>query len=212
MPKSLSVLPTGETIISRQIRMFRELGIPKVIVVVGFKCHAIMEANPDVFFRYNPLYYITNTSKSLLRAIEDLDGDVVWANGDVVCDRSVIEDVVNFPGNCVAVQHASCGEEEVKFSLSEHGTVNGISKVLTDARGEAVGVNKVQAQDLPLFIESLRRCRDDDYFEKGIEQILDHTRIWPVDVTDQRCIEVDFAADWEQAKALFARQNLATVA
>ena len=205
MPKSLSVLPTGETIISRQIRQFRELGISQIIVVVGFKCQAIMEANPDVFFRYNPIYYITNTSKSLLAAIEDLDGDVVWTNGDVVCDRSVIEKVVNYPGNCVAVQHARCGEEEVKFSIGDQGTISGISKELTDAKGEAVGVNKIQGLDLSLFIESLRRCRDDDYFEKGIEQVLQHIQIWPVDVTSQRCIEVDFDADWEQAKVLFTR-------
>jgi len=209
MPKSLSVLPSGETILGRMISTLRTVGVSKIVVVVGFKAHVIMESHPDVYFRYNPFYYITNTSKSLLCAVEDLDEDVIWANGDVVCDRGVIEEVVDYPGNCVAVQRAKCDDEEVKYTVGESGAINAISKEVSRGLGEAVGVNKIVRRDLGLFTESLRRCRDEDYFEMGIEKILDGVQVWPVDVTRHRCIEVDFSADWERAKVMFAERKQA---
>src|SRR6056297_2461183 len=83
-PKSLVKLPGGERILGRQIRILREKGIRQIFVAVGFKMDLIMEEFPNVYYRYNPFYYITNTSKSLLCILEDLDDDVIWLNGDVI--------------------------------------------------------------------------------------------------------------------------------
>ena len=47
-PKSLSLLPGGERILGRQIRIYRELGIKEITVVVGFKKELIMEEFPQV--------------------------------------------------------------------------------------------------------------------------------------------------------------------
>ena len=44
-PKALTLLNAGETIFSRQLRIFREFGLT-VMVVVGFKKDLIMEADP----------------------------------------------------------------------------------------------------------------------------------------------------------------------
>lgn len=205
LPKTLSILPTGETILGRQIRIFRELGVREVFVVVGFKKTLIMEQHPDAFFRYNPLFYITNTSKSLLCAVQDVDDDVIWANGDVVFDPEVVRGVMQTPANIVAVDRKKCGEEEVKYRTGDSGEVVAISKNITDGEGEAVGVNKVLAAHLPALRRALERCQDQDYFERGMEfMIQDKVPFQPLDVSEHRCIEVDFPEDWQTAQAMFA--------
>jgi len=91
------------------------------------------------------------------------------------------------------------GEEEVKYTLREDGAIAELSKTVEHARGESVGVNKIIASDVPLLIEMLEGCDDNDYFERGIElAIARGLKIHPVDISDFLCIEVDFAEDLEQ--------------
>lgn len=206
LPKTLSILPTGETILGRQLRIFRELGIREVIVVVGFKKNLIMEQHPDAYYRYNPIYYITNTSKSLLCALADADDDIIWANGDVVFDPAVVKAVIETDANIVAVDKKKCGEEEVKYTTGPDGTITAIAKTIENGEGEAVGVNKVLAPHIPALREALARCDDDDYFERGLEYMLSrNVPFTPIDISEHRCIEVDFPEDWKQAQQLFLK-------
>ncbi|TVM15335.1 phosphocholine cytidylyltransferase family protein [Oceanidesulfovibrio indonesiensis] len=204
-PKALSILPTGETIMGRQIRLFREAGIREVVVVVGFKKTLIMEQHPNAYYRYNPVYYITNTSKSLLCAIEDLDDDVLWVNGDVVFDPGVIAGVIDADHNVIAVDRKKCGDEEVKYRTNGSGTIIAISKTIENGEGEAVGVNKVLAAHVPALVRSLELCEDQDYFERGLEYMIrDKVAFRPLDISEHRCIEVDFPEDWQEAQQMFA--------
>ncbi|MFV0346949.1 MAG: NTP transferase domain-containing protein [Halodesulfovibrio sp.] len=205
-PKSLSVLPYGETILGRQIRILKELGIHEIIVVVGFKMTLIMENFPQVYYKYNPNYYLTNTSKSLLCAIENLDDDILWMNGDVVFDKVILKEVLGATEhNLICVDTKNCGEEEVKYTLNEQGFISAISKQVKHAAGEAVGINFIRKIDLPRFAEGLRACEENDYFEKGMEIIIDdNIKFRPVDISMHKCIEVDFEEDWVSAQKSFS--------
>lgn len=203
-PKSLSVLPSGERILERQIRIFRELGIREIHVVVGFKKTLLMEEFPEVLFRYNPVYYITNTSKSLLCGLRDLDDDVLWANGDVVYDPEVVQALLRGGGNAVAVNRTRCGAEEVKYRTDADNRIVAISKQVADPEGEALGINFVSRAGLPALVRTLTACADDDYFEKGLEMVIEETPYHSVDISTYRCIEVDFEADLAEARRLFA--------
>src|SRR4051795_11771510 len=81
LPKPLTPLDDGRTIIAQQLDNVREVfgADARVVIVVGFKLDAIMEAVPDVLFAYNEDYSETNTSKSLLKALRNsVDGPVIW--------------------------------------------------------------------------------------------------------------------------------------
>ena len=203
-PKSLSTLPSGERILGRQIRILREMGIREIHVVVGFKKTLLMEEFPEVLFRYNPVFYLTNTAKSLLAALRDLDDDVLWTNGDVVFDPEVIHHLLAAGSSAVAVDRKRCGTEEVKYATGESGQITAISKEVEGAEGEAVGVNLVRRGDLPALIQALQACSDDDYFEKGLEMLVSQTPYMAVDISAHRCIEVDFESDLVEARRLFS--------
>ena len=77
-PKGLTSLNNGETIFSRQLRIFRKFGLT-IICVVGFKKDLVMEADPNLLYVYNANFDTTGTSKSLLCALRHIDHeDVLW--------------------------------------------------------------------------------------------------------------------------------------
>ncbi len=206
-PKSLSVLPTGERILGRQIRLLREAGIDAITVVVGFKMALIMEEFPDVYYSYNPIFYVTNTSKSLAWGLRHLDDDLVWLNGDVVFDPEILRALLDAPrANIVCVDKKRCGEEEVKYASGPDGAITRISKQVEHPEGEALGINLMRQESLPAFKKGLAACEDMDYFERGLEHMIEAgEKLVPLDISAYRCVEVDFAADWELARQLFAQ-------
>ena len=202
-PKCLNQVG-GQTILGRQLRILHGLGIKEIIVVVGFKKNLIMEHYPEPLYKYNPFFFQTNTSKSLLMALENLDDDVIWVNGDVVLDAQVIQDVASSEFNAAAVDQKRCGPEEVKYTADIHGNLTEISKQVTVPLGEAVGVNKIMQHDLSLFRACLRECKNEDYFEKGMELALRKDVVFKtIDISRYRCIEVDFEQDLYQAQEMF---------
>ena len=203
IPKPLTTLADGETILARQLRLLREgFDRPQISIVVGFKKDMIMEAHPDVGYVYNERFGETNTSKSLLRGLlQTGDDPVLWMNGDVVFEESLvstlapaIRDDVSF----VAVNHAEVDDEEVKYTLDGDGSITALSKGVPTARarGEAVGINYVSGSDKSHLVARLADVADDDYFERGIEMTIDRDdRRWvPLDVAGF-CVEVDFESD-----------------
>lgn len=205
-PKSLSILPTGERILGRQIRLLREAGIRTITVVVGFKKSLIMEEYPDVYYSYNPIYYVTNTSKSLLHVTRHMDDDIIWMNGDVVFDPEILHKALSAPAaNLVCVDKKRCADEEVKYRVNAQGNIVELSKTVAHPQGEAVGINIIRKAAVPDFVRALEQCNDMDYFEKAVEICIQQGSVWqPLDISTHRCIEVDFLEDWEAAQKLFS--------
>jgi len=206
-PKPLTELGGGHSIMHQQISKLREAmpGI-RITVVVGFKRDLIMEAFPDVLFAYNELYDQTNTSKSLLRALElSAPGGVLWLNGDVVFHEQILERVtplMDQDTSFVCVNTAAVGEEEVKYTVDEAGNIRDLSKRVADPLGEAIGINFVSAKQKSLLISALQDVDDNDYFERGIEVAVaeDAAQFQPVDISDLYAVEVDFEEDLTRAR------------
>jgi choline kinase len=135
--------------------------------VVGFKKDLIMEADPDIFYAYNPNFDTTNTSKSLLCALKHIDDkDVLWINGDVVFEPEIIERILLEEGSSVAVNNARVGREEVKYTVDDQGFINAISKDIKNPLGEALGINLIQSKYLAAFKKKLLIVDNQDYFER----------------------------------------------
>ena len=179
------------------------------MIVVGFKLEAIIERFPEATFVYNELYDQTNTSKSLLKALRASgDGGVLWMNGDVVFDPNVLTRVtplMDAGQSFVVVNTSKVSDEEVKYTLDADGFIDQLSKQVTPALGEAVGINFVSAADKAALIARLDEVGDQDYFERGIEFGIerDGLKFKAVDISDLYAVEVDFAEDLERANELF---------
>ncbi|WP_129338261.1 NTP transferase domain-containing protein [Cellulomonas endophytica] len=207
LPKSQTLLRDGRTIMRQQLDNLRSALGPavRVTVVVGHQATVIMQAHPDVRFAYNELFDATNTSKSLLRALETSPpGGVLWMNGDVVFDPRALRHVqpwLERDETFVCVNTEAVGDEEVKYTVDAAGYVCELSKTVRDGLGEAVGINYVSAADKAVLVEELRACDRTDYFERALETAIARRgmRVLPVDVSMFDVVEVDFEDDLARA-------------
>ena len=200
-PKPLTKLKNGESILERQVVYLSEyLGVNNIIAIVGYKKDLIMELFPNLLYVYNNFYDTTNTSKSLLAGLQKIENeDVLWLNGDVVFEKELLPQIIKCSKSCMAVNTNSVGEEEIKYNVFEDENIKEVSKTTSPALGEAVGINKVMASDLPLFKANLEKCDDQDYFEKALElSIQDGMKIMPININKYLCMEIDFEDDLEQ--------------
>lgn len=209
-PKPLTVLSNGQSIMERQIKNIAcYFNFHDINVIVGYKKDLIMEKFPDVSYIYNQIFDQTNTSKSLLMALQKHEQEsVLWMNGDVVFDERIFDELkpyIEAEQSFVCVNNQEVGEEEVKYTLDDAGYINEISKQVQNGLGEAVGINFISQTDIATLVQRLEACEANDYFEKGIEEAIekDGIKVKAVDISKYNCLEVDFVEDLEQANRLF---------
>jgi choline kinase len=207
LPKPLTELADGRTIMGQQFDNIRHAfgDAAHVTVVVGYKLEHIIEAFPAASFVYNEQYDQTNTSKSLMRALQaSAPGGVLWMNGDVVFDPTALERaalMVAREQSFVSVNTAKVSDEEVKYTTDAEGYIRELSKTVKGGLGEAVGINYISRDDKAMLLRHLKRVDDQDYFERGLELAIAQERmlVEPLDISDLYAVEIDFAEDLERA-------------
>ncbi len=207
LPKPLTELSDGRTIMQQQFDNIHHAfgNAAQVSIVVGYKLEHIIEAFPQASFVYNEQYDQTNTSKSLMRALQaSAPGGVLWMNGDVVFDPTALERaaiLVARDQSFVSVNTAKVSDEEVKYTVDAEGFIRELSKTVSGGLGEAVGINYISRNDKAILLRQLKRVGDQDYFERGLEVAIeqDGIRVEPLDISDLYAVEVDFAEDLERA-------------
>lgn len=205
-PKPLTPLADGKSILEHQLENIAAiLPLDNVLVVVGYRKELIMDTFPGLLFVYNAQYASENTSKSLLKALRKVDDDVLWLNGDVVFHPDILKKVKALGKTSMVVNVGQVGEEEVKYRLDNRGRICEVSKSVSEPKGEALGINFVQAKDVPLLMQGLESCQPNDYFEKGIEACIGKgMEVWSVPVDQMQCTEVDFPEDLDRANRYLA--------
>jgi choline kinase len=207
LPKPLTELSDGRSIMRQQHDNIRAAfgAEARITTVVGYRAETIVEAFPHVDYVYNDRYDQTNTSKSLLRALNATGrSGVLWMNGDVVFDPRVLGRAIAHierDQSFVTVNTSKVSDEEVKYTTSPEGFIKELSKTVVGGIGEAVGINYISAADKKAFIRHLSSVDDQDYFERGLELAIaeDGLLLEPMDVSDLYAVEVDFAEDLERA-------------
>lgn len=207
LPKPLTELSDGRTIMRQQFDNIQHAfgSRAKVTIVVGYKFEHIIDAFPDAEFVYNEQYDQTNTSKSLMRALQaSSGGGVLWMNGDVVFDPRALDRAAKMVArdqSFVSVNTEKVSDEEVKYTTDAEGYIRELSKTVKNGLGEAVGINYVSRADKAALLRQLSRVGTQDYFERGIELAIEHDRLRfePVDISDLYAVEIDFAEDLERA-------------
>lgn len=207
LPKPLTELSDGRTIMRQQHDNIRAAfgDNARITTVVGYRAETVVEAFPDVDYVYNERYDQTNTSKSLLRALQATGrGGVLWMNGDVVFDPRILGraiELIERKQSFVTVNTAKVSDEEVKYTVTAEGFINALSKTVRGGIGEAVGINYISAANKRAFMAQLGRVDDQDYFERGLELAIAENGLLlePLDISDLYAVEVDFAEDLERA-------------
>ncbi|MDI6698854.1 MAG: phosphocholine cytidylyltransferase family protein [Candidatus Saccharicenans sp.] len=210
LPKAMVRVDSRRAIIDYQVENLKAFIPPEnILVVVGFKKELIVASHPELNYTFNERFAVTNTSKSLLKGLSQMDEDVLWLNGDVIFDRALIPKILSVGCSCVLVDDKKCGLEEVKYRTDGGGFITEISKQVEAAEGEALGLNLVARDDLESLRKHLELVGDNDYFEKAIENyiIQDKGRFLAVPAGGLFCHEVDFPEDLKRVRAYLANDR-----
>lgn len=210
VPKPLTILKDGKNILDYQVEKISNfIPIDDIFIVTGYKKEMIMEKHPELLYIYNNEYDRTNTGKSLLRALDKINDDVLWLNGDVFFDKELISMLIKERKSCILVDNKKCGEEEVRYSINSDGYVSKISKEIESPEGEALGINLIRKTDLSVFKKHLNLIGNHDYFEKAVENMIiqNSINILPVNTNGLFCHEIDFMEDLEFVRNYLSKQG-----
>jgi choline kinase len=208
-PKPLTLLSNGETLLGRQLSILSKCSFfedTPITLVVGYKQEIYKQTYPDLLFTLNSKYESSNTAKSLLAGIgESEDEDVLWFNGDLFYDESIIHNVagaISGGGNIVFYKSNRflLDEEAMKLKVtrsSSETNVIAVSKDLRQSSLEAIGINFVKAGSLHDFKGVLESMPDDSYFESAINSAvqLNMIEFQAQSVGSGFITEIDFQSD-----------------
>lgn len=213
-PKPLTPIWGASTILDQQLgHLNSTFGAQlNLTIVVGHMAQKFDFLGDSVTLLHNPRYAETNTSKSLLLALESAPpGGVLWMNGDVIFSKGVLplcKPFIESDESFMVVNQAHTGDEEVKYTLDQTGALEQVGKQITGAVGEAVGINFVSSKHRESLRAALRECDDQDYFEAGVQAVVRSklARFLPITVNTTDAIEVDTGIDLTEAKTRFSTQ------
>ena len=206
----------GKPIINYQLEALSELGINDITMIVGYHREMLVESVeknfPEINFKFivNHHYFETNTAYSVYVGKEALSDQHLLMNADVVYPKKLLSKLYHSSfENVLAVDIKSCGREEVKVIDGGQNKISAIGKDLIEDQclGEFIGVAKFSLEFMNEFVNALGQLVEaggkNDYFEAGIEQLLEKQLVNYVDVSEYPCLEIDFIEDLELARKLF---------
>ncbi len=206
----------GKPIIHYQLDALKNLGVIDITMIVGYHREMLMmnvEKNfPDLNFNFviNHHYFETNTAYSIHIGRDKLDSQVLLMNADVIYPKALLEKVFSSNYKTVlAVDIKACGKEEVKVIDGGQNKIVAIGKELIEEQclGEFIGVAKLSKDFVDIFRRSINDLIDaggkNDYFEAGIQPLLDRVDTYFIDISEYPCLEIDFLEDLESARELF---------
>jgi 2-aminoethylphosphonate-pyruvate transaminase len=216
-PKALLEIG-GTTLLERLLLQGAARGVP-ALVVAGYRQGQIVEAvrrlQPRLPGRVemleNALHERTNTLYSLWLALRRCDGDVLVADGDLVCEDAVLDRLLAAPRDTVLAidRQRVMGVEEVKVACGEDGSVVEIGKALPPAaaHGEFIGLARYSAEAaralcaiLGALVEAGHQTA---YYEDGVARLARERAVATVDVAGLAWAEIDFLGDYLEALRRF---------
>jgi L-glutamine-phosphate cytidylyltransferase len=220
-PKPLTSLSNGETLLGRQLRLISEspiLSKAEIYLVVGHECESFRAIYPHIKSVFNSKFSQTNTAKSLLAGLEEIENEsILWFNGDLFYDKSIvqfIEKSVTNDENVVLYKASQLllDDEAMKLEIrrsSSTAIVSQISKDLHFSKLEAIGINYVSAESLSVFKSALYDVAEKSYFEEAIEfsikaKLLSFSAM---SVGEGFITEVDFKEDLERVESYIEKKK-----
>ena len=200
-PKCLTEISHHETILSRQLRQVAEVGLKDVIITTGPFDNILVNYCQSLglplqyTFVNNPFYRETNYIYSIYCAREYLHDDILLMHGDMVFENEVLDKILDNPESCMTISTTlPLPEKDFKAVV-----INGqIIKIGVEFFNEAVTAQplyKLLKSDWEIWLNEINTyCENKDvkcYAENAFNRISTNCMIFPIDVRNALCSEID---------------------
>lgn len=213
-PKCMTNLPTGQTILSRQIKLLQDAGLKDIVITTGYYDNVLVdycrELDSSVNFTFvnNPKYQETNYIYSIYCARHLLEDDLIMIHGDLIFDEKALSAVIENKVSCVVTDpEVPLPEKDFKAVVSEN-RVKKIGVEFFDSAVASQPLYKFLKKDWELWLsEIVHFCENGNvrvYAEKALNNVLDKIFLQPI-YPAGLCREVDTPQDLEEVSALLNR-------
>ncbi len=167
--------------------------------VLAAYCRSLDRSIPITFVN-NPLYAETNYIYSIYCAREALRGEeIVLMHGDLVFEPSVLDDVIASEKSCMKVSSTAPLPEKDFKAVVRDGRVRAVGVEFFDDAVEAQALYHLLPDDWAVWLDKIceycergeRKC----YAEKALNEIADRCAVYPLDVENRLCAEIDTPED-----------------
>jgi len=215
-PKCMTDIVTGETILSRQLRQLSHAGVKETIITTGAYddvirayCHQFSLANPALSMNFsfvkNEIFHETNYIYSMYLASPLVDEDFILLHGDLVFQDEVLLDLVKQEKSTMTVSStAPIPQKDFKVVINNDVIV----KIGVDLFSNAIAAQpmyKLKYNDWCLWRDNIEKfCNEGNrrcYAEDALVDMADPFLLFPIDVKDYICSEVDDMEDLRNVNA-----------
>ena len=221
-PKCMTEISFKNTILSRQLRQLVSFGIEEVVVTTGYYdkvlldyCEALHLPLKFIFVN-NPYYDKTNYIYSIYCAKEQLkDDDILLMHGDLVFESLVLEAVIDSPLSCMTVSSTLPLPQKDFKAVVRDGKIVKVGVEFFDNAMAAQPLYKIKKEDWLMWLANIEKfCESGNrmvYAENAFNEVSDQCKIYPCDVKDMLCAEIDTPDDMEIVSKKVAEMNERTV-
>ncbi len=205
-PKCMTEIAGRDTILSRQLKMLVDYGVDEIVMTTGLfdgilinYCNSL-ELPVKLTFVNNPDYATTNYIYSIYCAKDHLkDTDVIMMHGDLVFENSVLEKLLAFEKSCMTVSStAELPEKDFKAVVTSE-KIEKIGVNFFDSAMAAQPLYKIKKDDWNVWLSAVCDfCEKGElkcYAENAFNEVSDKCEIYPLDVENMLCNEIDTPED-----------------
>lgn len=221
-PKCMTEISPYDTILSHQLRQLVEYGIEEVVMTTGYFDQILIDYCqflhlPLKFtFVNNPVYDKTNYIYSIYCAKDQLlDDDILLMHGDMVFENLVLEAVINSPNSCMTVSSTLPLPEKDFKAVINDGRIEKVGIEFFENAMAAQPLYKIKKEDWLVWLASIEKFCDTGnrkvYAENAFNEVSEQCKIYPCDVQDMLCSEIDTPEDLKTVSQKVAEVNERTV-
>jgi choline kinase len=223
-PKCLLDIGDGGTILNSQLNTLIATGFKKILIVAGYKIEQVQKAvseysSPkavEIIVLQNPFYRTSNNIVSLWLVSQNYEGPLISINGDNVFKNSIIEKLLETPGDIVMTINRKNEYDFDDMLIETRGNeVIQVGKTINrdDANGESVGIIKYSKQGfktVATFLENLMMSEENhqSFYLKALHEMMQSGfKFNYCLVSENDWYEVDFHPDVELLRTVIGRSR-----
>ncbi len=209
-PKCMTEISEDETIVSRQLDILNENGINSVVMTTGYYNEVLQEycdslgLGIKITYVNNPKFRDTNYIYSIYCARKELHDDIIMMHGDLVFSSKVLKGIINEKNSTMVVSSTLPLPEKDFKSVITNGVIEKIGINYFDNAQAAQPLYKLNKKDWEIWLDNIISfCENNNvncYAENAFNEVSDRCRIYPYDVKDELCSEIDNVEDLEVIK------------
>ena len=211
-PKCMTQLRENETILSLQLKSLSLCGINDIVITTGYEAEKLTKYGIElgrqlgisVRFVFNDLFDSTNYIYSVYLVEKYVHDDLLLLHGDLVFDPTIIKGLLQAGGSRMVVSStAALPEKDFKAQIIGD-RITSIGTDIFESAMAAQPLYKLAFDDWIIWLkEIVKFCEDGNrscYAENAFNVVSDSCNLFPYDITDLLCMEVDNLTDYKYIK------------